>query len=127
MSSFIPVADIPYLSQNQQLYLPVQREAINLVEKQRSSVSFLNESALRSICAGESSPVVTKQFIFEQVSRSASTVDWYKGFLCTRAQVMNGSRKQFFASAGFTRGENVWLAFRYDRHFFDFSDKYIDV
>jgi hypothetical protein len=69
-------------------------------------MSKLEPSDLLCDRAGERSPLMPKQFAFEQPGRDGGAVELHKWSIPARTVTVNGARDEFFARAGFAQQEH---------------------
>jgi len=105
--------DFALLQNAQQLRLHLQRQAVDLVEKQRPAGGefHLAEHAVLAR-AGKGSTDVTEQFRFDQIARNGGTRDGHEGTIRHTARVVNGLGKEFLAGAAFSRQQDAGLCGR---------------
>ena len=95
-----------------------QRQFADLIQKQRAAVCEFEFPRLTRVSARKSSALMAEQFVFHQCFRYGSAIQRYKRPGRTRAEAMNGARKQFFPStarsqqqhSGIGSGDGLHLA-----------------
>ena len=89
------------LQDAQQLRLQFERQLADLVEKQSAAMSQLKASDALRQRAGERASFVPEQFTFEQPRGDRRAVQFHERAMRAAAQLMDRSRHQFLAGAGF--------------------------
>ena len=93
------------LQHAQQLGLQLKGNVSDFVEKQRAAMGHLEASGPSATAPGERAAFMTEQFAFDQAGRNGGTVDFDKGTVVARTQIMDRSRNEFFSRSGFSQNE----------------------
>src|SRR3954447_6536036 len=94
------------LQNAKQLRLQFERNLSDFIQKQRAFVSQLKPADLLADCSSKGAFFVAKKLAFQKPSWDGGTVKFHKVAAGSRAQFVNRTRYQFFASAGFSKDEN---------------------
>src|SRR5207302_1649084 len=94
------------LQHAKQLRLQFERNLSDFIQKQRAFVSQLKPAYLLADCSSKGAFFVAKKLAFQKPSGDGGTVKFHKVAAGSRAQFVDRTRYQFFASAGFTKDEN---------------------
>ena len=98
--------DLALLQHAEQLGLELERQLPDLVEEDRSAVGELETANLRRMRARKRAALAPEELALHQVRRQRRTVDDDERAIATRAALMNGSREQLLARAGFAGQEH---------------------
>src|SRR6202007_1469663 len=94
------------LQSAQQLWLQVQTDIANFVQKERPAIGQLESACLLHQRAGERPLFVPEQFAFHEARRYRCTIEANETAITTRTEVMNRPCDEFFPSASFTVQEH---------------------
>ncbi len=99
-------SDHATLKHPQQLDLQGHIHFTDFIEEGRTAVRIFKQSYLTCLYIGKRTPFVTEEFGLQQVEWQRPAVDFNKGPLATRRQIMDRLRYQFFAGATFAGNQN---------------------
>src|SRR5207244_5997502 len=86
----------------QQFALHHQRNTLNFIQKQSSSMGKFDLSGFRLLGAGKGTLLIAKKLAFQQGLRKTGTINSNERTLASPAFVVNGARDQFFSGSGFS-------------------------
>ena len=95
--------EFPLLQGAQKFWLNFQRNVSHLVQKQRALICQLKPSGLLHNRAGESAPLMAKQFALEQTRGNRRTVELYQGPILAAAAIMDSASDQFLSGASLSQ------------------------
>src|SRR5690348_7608112 len=93
----------------------MNRQTVDLVEKKRAAVGFLDQSDLQTRRARKRTAHVSEQFILYQFRGDRTAVDGHERTPGARAAVVNRARVQLLPRAGFADDQDIRLARRDER------------
>src|ERR1700687_3301224 len=94
------------LQDPQEPRLQFQRDIPNFIQEQRSVIRQLKPADLLRDRTREGSALVTKKLALEQTTRNGSAVHFYRVAPFSPATIMNCTRDQFLAGAGFSQQQD---------------------
>lgn len=96
-----------FLKDTQKFGLCVQRELLHFIQQNCAVIGLLEFPRLSGLVgAREGAGNIAEQFGFNQVLGDRGTVDFYKGFVATVADVVNCCGEDFLPCSGFSGEEN---------------------
>src|SRR5215470_4479016 len=88
------------LQDAEQFNLSRQRKTVDLIQKQCSAFSLLQQSIFLVAGAGERPRGVTKQFVFDQFHRNGPAIERYEWMVLARTEIVNGAGADLLAGSG---------------------------
>ncbi len=110
--------DFSLLQYAQQFNLQRRGHIANLIKKQRPTFSGLKQPFAITHRTGKGTARMTKQFGLEQLFRQRTAVNGNKGFVATRAGVVNGLGKHFFPGAALAVDQYAYIRLRHHPRLF---------
>jgi hypothetical protein len=101
---------LAFLQYTQQLDLNGHGQIADLVEEQGAAVGLLEPAGLGRQGAGEGAFLVAEEFGFHQRFGKGAAIDRDKGAAAARAEVVDMTRHQLLAGAGFADDQHARLA-----------------
>src|SRR5260370_18914323 len=89
--------ELPLLQHAEQFGLQSERNLPYLVQKNRAAVGHFEAAGALRDCSRECALLVAEQLAFQQTCRNSRAVEFDERLRAPRAQIMNGSRNQFFS------------------------------
>jgi hypothetical protein len=100
------------LENAKKLWLQLERQISDFIEKQRAAVRCLKSSRRLSDSAGESASLVTEELALEQGARNCCTIECYKPIRTARAGFVNCLSDDFFAGPCLTSDQDGAIHWR---------------
>src|SRR4029077_17220991 len=107
----LAVSDVSYPAESflfehlQQLWLNLQIDIPNLVEKNRAAMGHFKKALLASGGAGKRAFLVPEEFGFQKFAGQSGAVQIDKGFFRSRAVPVHPSGENAFARSGFSQNQ----------------------
>src|SRR5580700_3308432 len=103
------------LQDAQQLRLELQRYVANLVKKQRAFVGELEAPCFLGDGACKGSFFVAEQLTFKKSKRDCGAIQFHESPLAATAQLMDRTRKEFFAGSRLSQDQHAGIRRGHDR------------
>ena len=84
----------------QELWLNLKIDIADLVEEERAAVGRVEQAAFRCVRAGECPALVAKELGLHEVTREAGAIHFDEGSGSARADIVNATGEDAFASSG---------------------------
>src|SRR5207247_9650376 len=94
-----------FLQNSQQLRLQLEGNVADFVQKKRALMRQLKAADLLGDCSCERALLMAENLAFQQSRRNRGTIDFYKGAVPPRTEVVNSARDHLFARARLTLNE----------------------
>src|SRR4051794_28519813 len=104
---------LPFLEQPQELALRFLAQISHLVDEQAAILGRLDVAGPRLVCPGECPFGMAEQLVFDQVAADRGTIHSHEWARRARGPLMNVTREQALASAGFAQQEHGGFAAGY--------------
>ena len=101
---------MPVRQHAQQPCLQVKRHVANFIEEQRAAIGLLEAAAPHGLRAGEGAALMAEQFALQQVLRDGRRVDGDEGPVGPRRVLVQRTRHQLLARAGFAGNHHRHVA-----------------
>ncbi len=113
--------ELPLLQDAEQFGLQFERNFSYFVQENRAAIGHFEAANPLRDRSCECAFLMSEQLAFQQARRNCRAVELDEGLRATGAQIMNGSRNQFFSRARFPINENRRIRRCYGSHFFEDS------
>src|SRR5262249_13786187 len=94
------------LKDAQKFRLQFERGIANFVEKNCALVGKFETADFLADRAGKGAALMTEEFAFEKAGRNCRAINFDKGTLAPRTEVVDGAGDQLFAGAGFAKNQD---------------------
>src|SRR5580704_11212322 len=108
------------LQSAQQLWLHVQADVSNFIQKESSAIGQLESACLLHEGARERAPFMSKKFALHEARRYGRAIQGNETTSTTRTEVMNRPCDEFFASTGFTVQDHRCPGGRHNRNIVEY-------
>jgi len=95
--------ELLFLQNAQEFRLQCQGNIADLVQKERSLVGHFEAPQLLGDGSRESSPLVAKEFAFQQIEWNGSAIQFYEWLSTARTQTVSGLCDEFLTCACFSQ------------------------
>src|ERR1700728_3911151 len=104
--------ELVILEHLKQFGLKSEIHVADLIEKDRSTIRQLKFSRRALKCSSEGASFVTEQFALHEFGRKGSAVQFQEDLSRTKRLIVDVTRQDFFAHAGFTLQQNRHIGSR---------------